>query len=156
MLSVFLSLTLVIWPAVQTAGTQAADTREAEAAIKAFGDAFAAQDVAKMKEYFADKIHFGGGMRFLGLSGPTRRGETEVTRDRLAEAYTTFFATLGRERWQGLLKPAVSKLNRASREKEYWGLSRVGDWVYTLDPSPEPLDGIVWAFRSIDGKFRIV
>jgi hypothetical protein len=96
----------------QTPASQPAPPPEAVA--KAFLDAFIAGDVTRMKEHFADKVHFVGDLRFLGEQ--TRgNGERDVTREQLAAAYRTMLDAMGREKWTSLTKQLVPSLNRATK-----------------------------------------
>jgi hypothetical protein len=133
----FLTVTLALALILPTATEQAPVDPETAATVKTFAEAFLAQDVTRMKEHFADRVNFGGGLRLLGTP---HRGEGELTRDTLVNAYTKLFADVGRERWQELVvKPARPNLSQPTRNGELFGRSR-----------------IIFVFRRVDGTLRIV
>lgn len=146
----------LIVPASQTPIPAAPETREAEAMARAFTEAFAAGDVAKFKDYFAETVRFAGDLRFLGA--PQKEGEMQPSRDELATAYVRLIERLGRDTWASFMKQAVPSLLRAAKDGDHLHFAKQGDWVYSLtDPQRSGEDDVLrFVIRRIGDRLRIV
>jgi hypothetical protein len=139
----------------------AAEADDVERVAAQFFEAFIHADVDKMGQHFADKVLFDGEEQFIGREALDE--PAELTKTELSDAYRKLFKKIGRERWSGLLKRVKPTLSEVTEDEKPVRLAKAGDYVYDLH-FREAIKGkrrgldeaILFVFRKVDGKFRIV
>lgn len=144
--------------------TKAETDPSVESVAASFLHHYSTANARELGDFFAVKVAIHGDKGFLGTESRLPRDEVvEVGNQELVEAYSTFFATVGVDRWTEMASKLKPTLVEAENADEPIPGVEVGDFVYDLHfreatkGKARGMDeAVIFVFRRVGAAYEIV